>query len=86
MKYSIKISKNAITDLKKIPKIYQKKIDQKILTLADEPRPEGVKKLKGTNDLYRIRISDYRIIYKIRDNELLILIVKIGHRKNVYGK
>ena len=53
-------------------------------TLQYNPRPPGVKKLAGENDLYRIREGDYRIIYTIEDKELIVLVVKIGDRKEIY--
>mgnify|MGYP001580816136 FL=1 len=52
--------------------------------LAATPRPKGVKKLTGTDDLYRIRVGDYRIVYQIHDDRLIVLVVRIGHRRDVY--
>ena len=52
--------------------------------LAANPRPPGVEKLAGPDDFYRIRVGDYRIIYQIQDDVLMILVVKIGHRREVY--
>ena len=52
--------------------------------LAANPRPKGVKKLSGPDDLYRIRVGDYRIVYQIHDDRLIVLVVRIGHRKDVY--
>ncbi len=52
--------------------------------LAVNPRPKGVKKLSGLDDLYRIRVGDYRIVYQIHDDRLIVLVVRIGHRKDVY--
>jgi mRNA interferase RelE/StbE len=54
--------------------------------LAEEPRPDGVVKLKGEENAYRVRVGDYRIVYEVRDNVLLVLIVKIGHRREIYRK
>ena len=54
-----------------------------IAELADNPRPHGYKKLKG-EDAYRIRVGDYRIIYEIEDNIILVTVVSVGHRKDVY--
>jgi len=53
-------------------------------TLAENPRPNGSVKLAGPEPLYRIRVGDYRIIYDIRESELLILVVAIGHRREIY--
>lgn len=52
--------------------------------LATNPRPHGVEKLKGEEKLYRIRVGDYRVIYEIQDKEVVITVVKIGHRREVY--
>jgi mRNA interferase RelE/StbE len=60
------------------------RIAVKILQLAENPRPEGVVKLKGTDNEYRILIGDYRVRYEIRDRELIILLLQCKHRKDVY--
>lgn len=52
--------------------------------LTSQPRPPGCDKLAGPEDLYRVRVGDYRIVYQVRDQELLVLVVKIGHRREVY--
>lgn len=52
--------------------------------LAENPRPIGSEKLTGSEDLHRIRVGDYRILYQIQDDALLVLVVKIGHRREVY--
>ena len=59
------------------------RIDLRLLVLADDPRPVGVKKLHG-QDRYRIRVGDYRVIYQIEDEVLLVLVVEIAHRREVY--
>lgn len=70
--------------MKNLPKIEQRRIVKRIEILAVEPRPFGAKKLSGEENLYRIRSGDYRIIYQIQDKILLVLVVKIGHRREVY--
>lgn len=82
--YKIKLSKLAIKDLKKIAKSELKKISAKMDKLAKNPRSKNSKKLINQKNLFRIRSGDYRIIYQIKDSILLILVVKIGHRKNIY--
>jgi mRNA interferase RelE/StbE len=52
--------------------------------LAADPRPSGCKKLAGSTDYYRIRVSDYRVLYEVRDRDILVLVIKIGHRREVY--
>ena len=54
--------------------------------LATEPRPEGCTKLKARRDLYRVRVGDYRVIYEVRDEELLVVVVMVGHRREVYER
>ncbi len=85
--YQVDFSKQAVKNLKGIASIYQKKILEQIKLLAINPfEMSNVKKLKGEEDTYRLRVSDYRIVYKIKDNELIILIVDINHRKDIYKK
>ena len=82
--YKIKLSKLAIKNLKKITKSELKKISIKIDNLSKKPRPKNAKKLINQKDLFRIRSGDYRVIYQVKDSILLILVVKIGHRKDIY--
>jgi mRNA interferase RelE/StbE len=84
MTYRIEFVKQAAKQFKALPTQEQQRLQYKIDALAIEPRPSGVVKLAGEEDLYRIRVGDYRIIYRIQDNQFLILVVKIGHRREVY--
>jgi mRNA interferase RelE/StbE len=84
MTYYIEFAKPAAKQLKALSPQEQQRIKSKIDALVDSPRPDGVVKLSGEDDLYRIRVGDYRIIYSIQDNHLLILVLKIGHRRDVY--
>jgi len=59
-------------------------INARIRALADDPRPPGHQRLAGFDDLYRVRIGDYRIIYRIQDNVLMVVIVRLGHRRDIY--
>jgi len=70
--------------LTKLPASVHDKIIQAILTLTHSPRPVNCKKLKGYQNSWRIRVGDYRIIYEIEDKILRILIIAIGHRKDIY--
>ena len=81
--YEIFFKESVYKELKSIPKIDLKKILSQIEQLADDPRPTGCRKLTGF-ELYRVRQGQYRIVYSIQDNRLLINVVKIGHRKDVY--
>jgi mRNA interferase RelE/StbE len=84
MKYRIEFSPTAESQLKKLPKEVQSRLKHPIDRLAENPFPRGVKKLSAEENLYRLRIGDYRIIYHVKGKALLILILKLGHRKNVY--
>lgn len=84
MLYEIEFAPRAIKDLSSIPRKDQLRIHDKIDALAAAPRPSGVKKLHGEYNLYRIRVGNWRIIYQIEDKKVLILILKIGHRKEIY--
>jgi mRNA interferase RelE/StbE len=68
----MKLDKNVISAIKSA-----------IAALANNPRPYGYKKLKG-EDAYRIRVGDYRIIYEINDDRIIVTVVSIGHRKDIY--
>lgn len=83
-KYTIDITKSAEKELAKIPTQYADKIVGKIRLLADSPYPNGCKKLAGSEHSYRIRIGDYRVIYTVFDDKLVIQVIKVGHRKEVY--
>ena len=82
--YSIIIERNALKSLAAIPDKDATKIINAIDELAENARPNGVKKMKGHDDLYRIKVGNYRVIYEIYDGELSIIVVEIGHRKEVY--
>jgi mRNA interferase RelE/StbE len=61
------------------------RIDKRILRLADDPRPQGCRKLRGQKDIWRIRIGDYRVIYGVNDTTRTVSILRIAHRREVYG-
>lgn len=84
MPYTIYIKKSAEKELDRLPiKIYDRIIKQ-LISLSDNPRPHGVKKLHGREG-YRIRVGDYRILYVIDDAEKKVEIVSAAHRKEVYN-
>ncbi|MEY2938466.1 MAG: hypothetical protein RL062_1055 [Bacteroidota bacterium] len=83
MAYSVTLKKRAIKALEKINEPYYSSIKEAIYSLAVNPRPTGCKRLKG-RDGYRIRVADYRIIYEIFDDVLLVDVIDLGHRKDIY--
>ncbi len=82
-RYSIELVRSIRKDLRRIARKEVSKILKAIQSLADNPRPASSKKLTN-EELYRIRIGNYRLLYEINDERLIVLVVKVGHRKNVY--
>jgi mRNA interferase RelE/StbE len=83
--YKVTFKKSVLKDLKSVPKSDVIKIISKIDSLAEDPRRVGAIKLSG-NDLYRIRQGLYRILYEIKDRELIVQVIKVGHRSYVYKR
>lgn len=81
--YKLSIKRSVTKDLRRLPKKDIAKILESIASLADDPRPPGAEKLSA-QDKYRIRQGIYRIIYQIMDEELVVMVVKVGHRRAVY--
>jgi mRNA interferase RelE/StbE len=84
MTYSVVFEPAARRELRKLPPDVRRRLEPAILALAQDPRPHGCKKLTDSLDLWRIRVGDYRVIYRIEDDELLVTIVRLGHRSYVY--
>ena len=82
--YQIQVTRAAHRDLRKLPRDVLERIDEQIRALRDDPRPHGSKKLRHEDSIYRIRVGDYRIIYQIHDGELVVIIVRVRHRREVY--
>ncbi|MES1250311.1 MAG: type II toxin-antitoxin system RelE/ParE family toxin [Chitinophaga rupis] len=81
--YTVLILPSAQKQLNKLPNTIATRIEDKMMELEQDPRPPGCKKLKG-RDAYRIRIGDYRVIYEIQDGKLIVTVITIGHRREVY--
>lgn len=85
--YTLKFLGRAIQDLKKIDLPFQKIIKEKLLILAKDPDilKNNIIKLAGTKeDYYRLRVGNYRVIYEKREKELVVLVIRIGHRREIY--
>lgn len=82
--YTIEYKKSVEKELRKLPSTQLKSVVAKIQALANNPHPDGSVKLRGSSDLFRIRHADYRIIYQVQGNKLTLLVIKIGHRREVY--
>jgi len=81
--YSLEIKRSAAKELAQVPPKDRGRIVARIQALAEDPRPAGAEKLSG-QERYRVRQGDYRILYEIEDQVLRIMVVKIGHRRDVY--
>ena len=83
--YRVLIKPSAAKELEAVdPKKDRQRIVAGIRSLAEDPRPPGCEKLVGTDDRYRIRVGRYRVIYSVGDGELVVVVVRVGHRKDVY--
>jgi mRNA interferase RelE/StbE len=84
--YQVEVSIAAQRQLKKLPKSERPLITATIEALANNPRPSGVVKMEGEADTYRVRVKNYRVVYEIQDKQLLVVVIRIGHRRDVYRK
>ena len=84
MAYEIILKPSAKRGLDTLPKSAKARIIQALETLAENPRRHGVIKLESEADLYRIRVGSYRAVYTIEDDRLVVLVLKVGHRREVY--
>ena len=82
--YRIELTPAANRELRKLPAEARRRVSRRIDGLASEPRPAGVEKLAGADGLYRVRVGDYRVVYTIADEVLIVVVVRIGHRRDVY--
>ena len=80
----IEFARSATKDLRAIDRQWIPRIMAAIESLAEDPRPVGCKKPAGSEHTYRIRVGDYRVIYDIRDGELVVFVVRVRHRRDVY--
>jgi mRNA interferase RelE/StbE len=84
--YSITFRRSAEKSLAKLDGRSRARILRAVIALADDPRPSGVKALTGEDDLWRIRVGDHRVVYEINDTELLVLVLRVAHRSDVYRR
>ena len=82
-RYKILIKPSAVNEIEAVPKKDRLRIIKRIQSLAADPRPPGSEKLTG-DDKYRIRQGNYRIVYSVFDKEILVIVVKVGHRRDIY--
>ena len=84
MAYKVAILPAALLQLAGLPRPDQKRVANKIDRLSTDPRPPGAQKLQTDRDLYRLRVGKYRVIYAVEDVRLTVLVVRVGHRREVY--
>jgi mRNA interferase RelE/StbE len=83
-RYRVRLKKSAQRDLKRLPREVQKRLVARLEALAGDPRPPGAEMLAGAVNIWRMRAGDYRIVYTIKDDILLVLVLRLGHRREIY--
>jgi len=82
--YTLLITRAAEQDLRRLPRALFERINARILSLRDEPRPHGVRKLVGGSEGWRLRVGDHRILYRIDDGARTVTVVRVKHRREAY--
>jgi len=82
--FKVELSRAAKKALARLPREAQERIVKALVALGQNPKPRGHRKLSGSDNLYQIRIGNYRVIYTVKADQLLVLVVKIGHRREIY--
>lgn len=86
MSYTVQLAPAAKRQLRKLDRSIQERVVRRLDKLGRDPRPPGVEKLEGDESTYRIRIGEYRIVYDIHDKALIVLVLKVGHRREIYRR
>ena len=86
MTYEVRLTPAAVRQLRKLDPPGRRRVQAAIDLLADDPRPPGARQLVGGAGEWRVRTGDFRIVYDLRDRELLVLVVKVGHRRDIYER
>jgi mRNA interferase RelE/StbE len=86
MTYRIEVTPAAVRQLRKLDPTARRRVQAAIELLADQPRPSGAKKLAGGDGEWRVRTGDYRIVYEVHDDVLLVLVVAVGRRRDIYQR
>ena len=84
MHYTIEFTASALREFRALDRQLQRRVATKVSELAEDPFPAGARKFQGEDDHWRIRVGDYRVIYRIEKHRVVIVIVRIGHRREVY--
>lgn len=85
-RYKVEIARRAAKVLTALPRREQQRVRAAIDLLSDNPRPPGCVAMAGEDNAYRVRVGDYRIVYEVIDKRLLVQVVRVGHRRDVYRR
>lgn len=80
----MRLKKAARRDIQSLARPAQERILARLIELAVDPRPAGAERLTGMSDVWRVRVGDYRILYSIVENVILVLVLRVGHRREIY--
>jgi mRNA interferase RelE/StbE len=86
MSYEIVFSEEASEQFSRLPSHIKRKVVEKIDALAENPIPHNAKKMQGYETIYRIRFSDWRVVYDVQETEILVEVLRVGNRKDVYKR
>ncbi|MPZ67255.1 MAG: type II toxin-antitoxin system RelE/ParE family toxin [Pseudonocardiaceae bacterium] len=86
MRWHIEITRDALKTLAKLDKPVRRRLQAAIDRLADQPRPAGVVALKDRPGLFRLRVGDWRVVYRIEDDRLVVIVVDLGRRREIYRR
>lgn len=86
MRYRVELAPAALRQLRRLDPAARRRIQASIELLADQPRPSGARKLVGGGGEWRVRTGDFRIVYEIQDQVLLVLVIAVGHRREIYRR
>jgi mRNA interferase RelE/StbE len=84
--HTVQLAPAAKRQLRKLDRSIQERVVRRLEKLEKDPRPPGVEKMEGDESTYRIRMGEYRILYEIRDKVLVVLVLKVGHRREIYRR
>jgi len=82
--YALLVGRSAERDLRRLSSAVFERVNERILALREDPRPQGVRKLVGALEGWRIRVGDYRVLYRVDDDAQTVTIVRVRHRRDVY--
>ena len=83
-RYRVEISRTAEKQLRKLKVLDRRRVVQAMMGLGEDPHPPGSRKLSGYTDVFRIRVGVFRVLYSVERRRLIVIILKLGHRKDVY--